>query len=324
MRNSLWMVPLALLNLTSCGYIGDPLPPSLETPVAVTNLRVSQFGSKLMIRFNTPPKTTEGLILKKIADTELRLGQPPAGVFNMDTWAASATRVEVPSTKDGSVELEVAVDQWIGKDIVVGVRTQGTKQRFSAWSNLVVLPVIVGLIAPQKVSAMTQVDGVMLRWQQVEGAEYRVYRGGSELAKVAAGEFLDSTVEFGKPASFKVQAFRKFNDKQMAEGPASEAVEITPTDTFPPAVPESLRLIAGVASIEISWQRNLEPDWKAYKIWRSEGDGAFKVMLESVTQPTYSDRTAARGKRYRYAVSAVDNLGNESEKSKSEELTLPE
>ena len=329
MRNSssrmiLWMVPLALLNLASCGYIGDPLPPSLETPVAVSNLRVTQFGNKLMIRFNQPPKTTEGLILKKIADTELRLGQPPAGAFNTDAWAASATRVEVPATKDGVVELEVPVDQWIGKDIVVGVRTQGTKQRFSVWSNLVVLPVVVGLIAPQKVSATTQVDGVMLRWQQVDGAEYRVYRGGSELAKVAAGEFLDSSVEFGKPASYKVQAFRKFNEKQMAEGPVSEPVEITPTDTFPPAVPEGLRLIAGVASIEISWQRNLEPDWKAYKIWRSEGDGDFKVLLENVTQPTYSDRTAARGKRYRYAVSAVDNLGNESEKSKSEELTLPE
>ncbi len=329
MRNSssrimLWMVTLALLNLASCGYIGDPLPPSLETPVAVSNLRVTQFGNKLTIRFNQPPKTTEGLILKKIADTELRLGQPPAGVFNMDNWALSATRVEVPPTKDGLVELEVPVDPWVGKDIVVSVRTQGTKQRFSAWSNLAVLPVVAGLIAPQKVTATTQVDGVMLRWQPVEGAEYRIFRGASELAKVAASEYLDSSVEFGKPASYKVQAFRKLNDKQIAEGPQSEAVEITPTDTFPPAVPEGLRLIAGVASIEVSWQRNLELDWKAYKIWRSEGDAEFKVLVENITQPTYSDRSAARGKRYRYAVSSVDNLGNESEKSKSEELTLPE
>ncbi len=320
-----WMPLLAWASLSSCGYIGDPLPPSLEIPVAVTDLRAAQLGSKLTIQYSPALKTTEGLVLKRVVDTELRLGPlSTSGAFNIDQWAASATRFEVPISEDPVVKMEIPAVEWAGKDVLIAVRSRGAKQRFSAWSNLLVIPVVAELKAPAQLTAVAQVDGVMIRWQPVNSAEYRILRGAAEIAKTTAAEFLDTTAEFGIQQSYQVQAFRKLNAKQMAESPLSDTVAILPKDTFPPAVPAGLQLIPGVASIEITWQRNVEPDFKFYKIWRSEGDGEFKLLMDAVTQLTYSDRTAVRGKRYRYAISAIDNLGNESGKSKSEELTLPE
>ena len=315
---------VALTNLVSCGYIGDPLPPSLEIPVAVANLRATQISDKLVVRYTPPLLTTENLKLKTIEATELRAGPLGSGDFNMDQWAASASRFEVPPPKQGTVELELLTKDWIGREVVVAVRVMSSKQRYSAWSNRVIAPIIAPLASPANLKAQPRADGVVLQWAATEGAEYRIFRGPAVLATATSGEYVDTTAEFDKPYSYQVQAFRKLNEKQTAESPISKPVEITLKDTFPPAAPTGLQLIQGVASIEIAWQRSTEPDLKSYKIWRAEGDGGFTLLAEGITQTSHSDRTAARGKKYRYAITAIDNAGNESERSQPQEFTLPE
>ena len=315
---------LAAAHLASCGYIGDPLPPSLEIPVAVNNLQVSQVGDQLLISFTLPTKSTENLILKNIEQTEFRAGPAGAGEFNAESWAASAARFEVPAAKDGVVRMELPIKDWVARNVVTAVRTQGAKLRYSAWSNIVVTPVVAALQPPSMLTAEARADGVALKWQAVEGAEYRIFRGASQLAASTAAQYADTTAEFGKPYTYQVQAYRKLNDKQAAESLLSKAVEITPKDTFPPAAPSGLQLIQGVGSIEITWNRSTEADWKAYKLWRAEGDAPFQLLAADLTQISYSDRSAARGKKYRYAVSSLDNAGNESEKSQPQEFTLPE
>ncbi len=315
---------IALTSLASCGYIGDPLPPSLEIPVAVTNLRATQKSDKLVVRYTPPSLTTENLKLKTIEATEFRAGPLGSGDFNMDQWAASASRFEPPPAKEGIVELELPTKEWIGREVVVAIRVMSTKQRYSAWSNLVIAPIIAPLVPPANLNAQARADGVVLRWLASEGTEYRIFRGPAALASATSGEYVDTTAEFDKPYSYQVQAFRKLSERQTAESVLSKSIEITPKDTFPPAVPTGLQLIQGVASIEIAWQRNTEPDLKSYKLWRTEGDVAFTLLAEGITQTSHSDRTAARGKKYSYAITAIDNAGNESEKSQPQEFTLPE
>ena len=315
---------ILLAALTSCGYIGDPLPPSLEIPVSVTNLRATQVSDKLVVRYSQPLLTTENLKLKSIEATELRAGPLGTSDFNLDKWAASASRFEAQASKDGVVELELPTKDWTGQEVVVAVRVMSSKQRYSAWSNLVIAPIIVPLTPPANLKAQARADGVLLQWLAAAGTEYRIFRGSTALASATSGEYVDTTAEFDKPYTYQVQAFRKLNEKQIAESLISKQVEITPNDTFPPAAPAGLQLIQGVASIEITWQRSTEPDFKSYKIWRAEGDGPFTPLTEGITQTSHSDRTAARGKKYRYAISAIDNSGNESEQSQPQEFTLPE
>ena len=315
---------LVVANLASCGYIGDPLPPSLEIPVGVTNLRATQKSDKLIVSYTPPSLTTENLKLRTIEATEFRAGPLGSGDFNLEQWAASASRFDPPPAKAGVVELELPIKEWIGREVVVAVRVMGAKQRFSAWSNLVIAPIIAPLVPPANFKAQARADGVVLQWLANEGTEYRIFRDTAALASATSGEYVDTTVAFDKPYSYQVQAFRKLSERQTAESVLSKSVEITPKDTFPPAPPMGLQLIQGVASIEIAWERNTEPDLKFYKIWRAEGDGAFAALAEGITQTSHSDRTAARGKKYRYAITAIDNAGNESEKSQPQEFTLPE
>ena len=65
------------------------------------------------------------------------------------------------------------------------------------------------------------------------------------------------------------------------------------------------------------------PVFKGYHVYRAEGDGEFQKIATLVEAPAYSDATAQKGKRYRYAVTAVDTSGNESARSNPQEAIIP-
>jgi fibronectin type 3 domain-containing protein len=92
----------------------------------------------------------------------------------------------------------------------------------------------------------------------------------------------------------------------------AESVEITPVDTFPPAVPEGLSAVPTPQSIELAWTRNTEPDFRGYNIFRSVENAPFEKYASLIEAPTFSDSKIETGKKYRYTISAVDLTGNES------------
>jgi fibronectin type 3 domain-containing protein len=106
-----------------------------------------------------------------------------------------------------------------------------------------------------------------------------------------------------------------------AESEIGEPVALTPVDTFPPAVPANLRAAAAPASIELAWDRDTEADLAGYRVYRAEGSGEFARVAEVSQIPTYSDSSIEHGKTYRYAVSAVDQAGNESRRSEPVEVS---
>jgi len=111
-----------------------------------------------------------------------------------------------------------------------------------------------------------------------------------------------------------VQAAMKAGDAE-AESGVSKPAAIPYEDRFPPAVPAGLTAIAGIESIQLVWNPDAEPDLKGYYLYRSAGDQPFARLGELLESPSYTDRAVEAGKRYRYAVSAVDQSGNESARS---------
>src|SRR6185295_2338985 len=101
-------------------------------------------------------------------------------------------------------------------------------------------------------------------------------------------------------------------DGALRQSEISEVVSILPLDTFPPAVPVGLTAVAGVNTIELAWERNTESDFTGYHIYRSVDDGAFERVAGPIAAPTYSDRAVKPGKKYAYAITAIDNASNES------------
>ncbi|MEO8127284.1 MAG: hypothetical protein ABJF23_20645 [Bryobacteraceae bacterium] len=288
--------------LTGCGYVGDPLPPALNIPQKVTDLRALQRGGMIVIDFTVPVLTTENLPVKRLGLPDLQIGD---------------RQVEAPPDKG---HIEVPVKDWIGQDAAVRVRINNDRGRYSDWSNTVLLSVVPTLDPPANVSAKSDSKGVRLTWAAGAGEKWRVVRvGDAKTVEVDHPEYVDEDAAYGKEVQYKVVALLK-----TAESEPSAVVAITPRDEFPPAVPAGLTALAGLASVELSWDRNTEEDLKGYRMYRALDAGPFAAIADLVEDPSYSDKTVSAGAKYRYAVSSIDRAGNESAKSAAIEIAMPQ
>jgi hypothetical protein len=299
--------------LAGCAYVRPPKPPTLAIPVKIVGLGAFERGDQLVIDFTAPRAATDRAVLKKLREIELRAG--PEGA----NWEATARRIGVPTAQPGPVHVQVPAAPWVGQSIEIRVRAAGKHGRFGQWSDAVRFKVVAPLAKPVvKVEAVP--EGVRLSWSAAAGAEYRVYRlAPGELrpslaATVESPEYLDNKTQYGKTYAYQVLGFVASGNSE-AESEGSEAVSITPVDIFPPAVPAGLSAVAGVSSIEVSWNPDTEADLRGYYVFRSVNGGPFEKAGDLLTTPAYSDHAVEAGKHYRYQVSAVDQTGNESARS---------
>ena len=319
------LAAFAALLLAGCGYIGDPMPPLANVPQKVRDLAAVQRGSHVIVQFTVPANTTEDHPIPGPLKLDLRAGATDH--FEENQWAASALQIPSAPVIGGTARYEIPSSQWVGKEIIFGVRIVAGNGKQSGWSNFVVVPVVPAPAQPAAVAAVATADGVRVTWQ-APGAEFRVLRkeeGSADYtlaATVQKPEYVDATAEFGKPYSYMVQTIARQNDK-VAESDLSAAVSLTPVDTFPPAPPGGLHASAAPNSIELSWERNTEPDLNGYRIYRAIGAGDFEKLADVSVAPTYSDRAVEAGKTYRYAITALDRVGNESARSAVVEVVVP-
>jgi predicted phage tail protein len=300
--------------LSGCGYVGDPKPPALEIPARILDLRAVEYGDQILTQFTIPALTTEGLAVMGLRAVELRIQSD-----------GNEKTLNVPNKAPGPITYQVPVQEWIGKQVRLTVRAIGRKGKASEWSNEVAFPVIAPLPAPTALRVENAPKGVRLSWQG-SATSYRVLRSlvsagssdasaaGQRPARVAdasALEYTDETVELGLRYRYMLQAL----DGDFHQSAVTEAVEITPKDEFPPAVPSGLTAVAGVNSIELAWDRNTEDDFAGYSIYRSPEGGDFEKIAGPIDAPAFSDRAVEPGKRYRYVVTSVDTTGNESARS---------
>jgi hypothetical protein len=316
---------LAAAFTASCGYMGTPLPPLANIPSKVNDLSAIQQGDRILARFTIPMLTTEGVALKKGWMLDFRIG-PPASSNREDLWAASAMPVTGGVIEKGTALYEIPTSAWVNQTAVIGVRIIGENGKESGWSNLVAVPVVPPPETPTDVRAVATAEGVQLSWQ-ARGMDFRIFRRtGTEMFAVVAdtpqAPWTDNMTQYGQTYTYHVQTIVKLADNREAQSDPSADVSITPVDKFPPIVPKGVRATASPNTIEVSWDPDTDPDLAGYRVYRAEGGGAFVKVADTSTIPTYSDHAVEHGKTYRYAVSAVDQAGNESARSAPVETTL--
>ena len=242
-------------------------------------------------------------------------------------WEQTARRIEVATTQPGPVHVESPARDWTGQAVELRVRASGKPGRVGAWSNAVRLHVIPPLEQPV-VKAEAVAEGVRLTWTASSGAQYRIYRQAplepkpGLLATAQRPEYTDPQTQYGKTYQYSVEAFVPSGDSE-SRSEISQTAAITPEDHFPPAVPGGLAALAGVSTIELSWNPDSDPDLRGYYVYRSTAGGPFSRVGDLVETPAYSDRAVESGKRYSYSVSAVDQLGNESARAAAVEMVAP-
>jgi hypothetical protein len=307
------------LTLTGCGYVGQVQAPALDIPQKVIDLRAAEEGAQITAEFSIAEKTTENLPLKSLQAVELFAGSPE-GAADVEKWAASATRYQVPANGPGALTERFPAAAWVGKTVVLRVRATGPKGKRSAWSEPVVLPVIAPLGRPAAPVTESRKDGVRVTWRGAgpsNAPHFRVFRAAGEGMPLALGdsnttEYLDDSAQFGMSYRYYVMALAE--ETQRSEVSDASAT-ITPVDKFPPEVPAAVTAVAGINAIELAWQGNTESDFRGYNVYRSVNGGAFEKIAELIEAPVFSDTKVEAGKMYRYSVTAVDLTGNESDKS---------
>jgi hypothetical protein len=315
-----------LVGLVDCGYVGPVLPPSPDIPNPVTDLQALEKGDQLNVTFSVPPRTTDSVVIKHYDTIDLAVG-PAETPFDFDKWSASAQHFEVtpppPVDPDAPRALPVTkklpAAEFVGKHVAIAVRTSMKKEdHFSQWSNRAVLDIVKPLEPPAPKIEATK-NGYLLTWpDEGAGVQYLIFRRGpNDKAPVQIGTsqeplYVDSSSQWDTPYSYTVVAQTQ---KGLAQSAPSKELPVSHPDTFPPEVPASVTALAGPESIEVSWSRSPDADLKGYYVYRSVDGGDFARQGDLVNVPNISDRHVEHGKSYRYAISAVDQKGNESAKS---------
>ncbi len=343
-RVSLLIVLSAGVIITSCGKKGPLAPPFVRTPQTVQDLSLFQKGTEVIVSWSNPTGYVDGNPIGQVSEVEIWL------VEEARTETRPATRLS-PEEFENNAKLLVRIQksrfalffqrgtespkfsysypvepEKIGRTVLTfALKVRDEKRRESEFSEPVSLEPQASPSAPQDVQVTLLAQYIEVRWggEAAESVGYNVYRSTGEdvpvrlnASPVLANEYRDTDISFGETYRYFVRAVAS-DAVPPIESPDSKVVEILAKDTFPPAPPAGLTIISGTNFIALSWEANKEPDLAGYRVWRrqaGQADFVLVVFLPAAAS-SYSDSAVEKNKRYDYAITALDDAGNESQKS---------
>ena len=181
----------------ACAAPGPPLPPSLQLPKPVNDLRAIRKGDKVYLAWSLPVETTDRQSLRHLGATRIcrsvedRIGQcgTPAGeVATAPLLPAPPARGSAPAAKIPVTYIDVLPADLARGDppgmLTYAVETLNESNRSAGLSNQVSVTAAATVAPPADFSATLTSDGVVLSWSPVPGLEssgavrhlYRIYR----------------------------------------------------------------------------------------------------------------------------------------------------
>jgi hypothetical protein len=349
---------MAVATLTGCGVPGAPLPPSLDIPKLVGDLKAVRKGETVTLTWATPTETTDGELIRRPGKMLIQRAPIVGRVSELHFQTIAELPLE-PSLKDDRGAVATAKDS-LGELLRSGsgaefavytVLAQGHNGKSFGLPNRASVPLVQVLSPPQRVGANPVPAGIAISWDEFGPSAkesrlktqyaYKVMRRlkGENIAvlvkQLPAGnhgmEFVDTTIEWEKAYQYWITPVTLWQDgdrKGEVEGDDSAIVDVFAHDSFPPAAPSGLEAVFSAAPqnsfIDLTWTPNIEPDLAGYNIYRHTGNGPpVKVNSELIKTPRFPDPGIQPGMKYFYSVTAVDLRGNESSKSEETSETVP-
>jgi hypothetical protein len=130
-------------------------------------LSASQQGARIVAQFTLPSHTTESLDITKTGP-DRTCGWARRYPSQTEVWEAAAKLLEDVNRSSGG-EVLAPAREWIGRDVVIGVKIFSENGRTAGWSNLVTLSVVEPLAQPGDLQVKAVADGV----QSLHGTVHR-------------------------------------------------------------------------------------------------------------------------------------------------------
>ena len=165
----------ALALLTGCGLPGAPLPPSLELPKAVTDLRAERQGSKVTLHWTSPRETTDHAGIRRMGATRICRGIAPlAATVEAPKSCEFLRAVDVPaSPRDDSHPAATSFADTLPAELqsqhpldaaVYTVEVLNDHGRTAGASNPASVPLAPTLSPPEKLETQVTADGPVIGW----------------------------------------------------------------------------------------------------------------------------------------------------------------
>jgi hypothetical protein len=358
---SVFALPLVVMcvllyTLAGCGAPAAPAPPSLNLPTAIENLSAVRIGDSIHLAWTIPTRTTDHLPLRHPVTAQICRGvdRGPCtkmGALSLAPGAAGTYTDALPSDlsqkPDRLLRYEVVLQNHAGKS------AGPSNPAFSAAGS--------GPAAVTGLTGQVRQDGVLLSWKPAPDPGrpllFRIERlqltvppaqeaRGSPLAPTPPsptqtlvvhgrdgedpGHAIDTSAPFNQRYRYVVVRVASFDFSGRSvevQGLPSEAIEVATSDVFPPAVPQGLVAVADSAAgaIDLSWTPDSDSDLAAYRVYRRDVQGSLPAQrVASVgVETSFRDTAVQPEHAYAYSMSAVDQSGNESNRSPEVEETLP-
>jgi hypothetical protein len=286
-----------VLLLAGCGKVGEPLPPFVRIPEAVTDLTVRQSGNDLIVTWTNPARYIDGSAATDLARVQIR---------SDDAIVATVEAAAPAQSQSVTIPLRDPIESPRSFTIII----ETTRGRMSQVSNAVpISPAVV----PGRVIGLTAVVDqrrIFLTWEKPRehpelADAYRVNRlQPTESRVIMETRYEDTRYRPGEKYTYEVTAMRG-----TVPGVGPESVTVSVEDKTPPQVPSGLDILVSDTGAFVTWSANSETDLAGYRVFRdrmpvSEGPLSGNSFFDGDYRPGVT-----------YAVSAVDEFGNESPRS---------
>lgn len=300
-----WLLVLILCG-AACGKVGEPQPPFIRIPQPVTDLAVRQNGNQLILTWTNPARNIDGSAATDLSRVHIRSGE--ATIATIDVSAPAEMQSHSMPAGNGARTFTLTVET-----------TRGKKSDASNIASIT--PVEV----PGRVTALEGIPDqrrIILMWKPPrEHPElvdtYLVQRiqPPADPEYVNETHYEDSRYQPGQTYTYEVTAVRRVQGSAIP-GIGPEPIRVTAEDHTPPQIPTDVDISATDTGAFVTWSPNSERDLAGYRVYRSGStDGEFvRVTQALLTTNAYFDPDYKSG--LYYAVSAVDEFGNESAKSR--------
>lgn len=305
--------------LTGCAKVGDPLPPIVNIPDAVRDLRLIQVGSETveLVFAVADDAVREVEVYRECRKEVSNESQPFARleIADLGTGIKEGTRVFRDSINDVKGPCSYAV------------RLRGSSRHWSDMSESVSMVDVTVAQAPANLRAKVMEDRIELTWdppgQNADGTEPARVSGYLVNSKHRSSEarHVIREFEFGESVTYVVQSVSREGNPLVLSLP-SVALTVEPKDVFPPEAPAKLMAVAVEDAVQLIWDANSESDLTGYGVYRRLTGGSFERIATLVTVNRFLDETAPSGIPLQYAVTAFDNAENESPYSEVTDIVV--